>query len=48
MEFNEYRPNGSWMKYRRRKEMLDKARTSIYLAVVIAAYCIVGALEAGI
>ena len=48
MEFNEYRPNGGWVKYRRRKEMLDKARTSIYMAVVIAAYCIVGALEAGI
>lgn len=48
MEFNEYRPNGGWMKYRRRKEMLDKVRTSIYLAVVIVTYCIVGALEAGI
>lgn len=48
MEFDEYRPNGGWVKYRRRKEMLDKARTSICLAVVIAAYCIVGALEVGI
>lgn len=48
MEFNEYRPNGGWVKYRRRKEMLEKARTFIYLTVVIVTYCIVGALEAGI
>ena len=45
MQFDEYIPNGGWMKYNARKRLTDKLKTAGLIAIPVLAYALVGYLE---
>ena len=52
IKFNEYKPRGGWIKYRRRQEIKERVKTAFLFFSLILAYClacgIVGYIERGV
>lgn len=47
MEIVEYRPACGWIKYNKRKALLDKVKTAGIVLGLLAAYCVAGCIEVG-
>lgn len=47
MFVNEYRPACGWLKYNKRKAILDKVKTAGIVLALLAAYCVAGCIEVG-
>jgi len=44
---NEYTPACGWIKYHKRKALLDKVKTAGIVLGLLAAYCVAGYIEVG-
>ena len=47
MFVNEYRPACGWLKYNKRKAILDKVKAIGIVLGLLAAYCVAGFIEVG-
>lgn len=47
MFVNEYRPACGWLKYNKRKAILDKVKVAGTVLGLLAAYCVTGFIEVG-
>lgn len=45
MFVNEYRPACGWLKYNKRKAILDKVKVTGTVLGLLAAYCVAGFIE---
>lgn len=48
MGFTEYRPACGWVKYNRRKALLDKVKAAGIVLGLLVAYGLVGYIEMGV
>lgn len=48
MFVNEYRPACGWLKYNKRKAILDKVKVAGAVLGLLAAYCVAGFIETGV
>lgn len=48
IKFNEYTPRGGWIKYRKRQEIKERAKSALLVFVLLLAYGIVGYVEKGV
>lgn len=48
MFVNEYRPACGWLKYNKRKAILDKVKVAGTVLGLLAAYCVAGFIETGV
>ena len=48
IKFNEYKPRGGWIKYRKSQEIKERAKVAFLAFVLLLAYGIVGYIESGV
>lgn len=44
---NEYRPNGGWMNYYRKKKIVEHIKVALTVAVLLAFYAVAGYIDRG-
>ena len=44
---NEYKPNGGWMNYYRKKKVVEHVKVVLTVAVLLAFYAVVGYIDRG-
>ena len=48
IKFNEYKPCGGWIKYRKRQEIKERVKSVIIVLLLLISYGIVSYLENGV